>query len=72
MRGLVQVCKNAQLLTVKKLGNADYGLADSNKLKTNQTLIGKWVKKESSQSLGNFCGAYGTRTRDLLRDRQAF
>ena len=28
--GLVQVCKNAQFLTVKKLGYADHGLADSN------------------------------------------
>ena len=32
MRGLVQECKNAQLLTVKKLGYADYGLADSNNI----------------------------------------
>ncbi len=32
MRGLVQECKNAQLLTIKKLGNADYGLADSNNI----------------------------------------
>ena len=28
-------------------------------------------KKPSDESEG-FCGAYGTRTRDLLRDRQAF
>ena len=34
MRGLVQECKNAQLLTIKKLGYADYGLADSNNYKS--------------------------------------
>jgi hypothetical protein len=37
--GLVQVCKNAQFLTVKKLGYADYGLADSNNTKISMNTV---------------------------------
>ena len=46
LRGLGLECKNAQLLTVKKLGNADYGLADST-ISLYWFDIGNYFKKRS-------------------------